>query len=269
MKNLEEILQFTEGLIYKKTDSYLSELQHTILATSLKEGRKTYDDIAQESGYSAKYVKQDVAPKLWQLLSQVLDQKVTKSNVKAILGQQILQQQPIVESSASKQVRTSTKVKPCSPVLAVKNANILLIDNQPQNLQLLSNLLEEQGYKVHEVTKGSTALQMRYLSNLDLILLDVCLPELDGYTVCQKLKANQKTRDIPVIFMSSLNEPWNIVKAFSVGGSDYITKPFKVVEVLARVEHQLNFRCLQKELQELRNYNYQLEQELKELKKLS
>ena len=89
MSNFEELLTFAEELISGKSGNYLSDLQRTILLTTLQGGRKTYDQIATECGYSPKYVKQDVAPKLWQLLSQVLDQKITKSNIKPVLEQQL------------------------------------------------------------------------------------------------------------------------------------------------------------------------------------
>ena len=92
------------------------------------------------------------------------------------------------------------------------------------------------------------------------------MPELDGYTVCQKIKTNPQTQDIPVIFVSAFDRAWDKVKAFSLGGSDYITKPFKTVEVLARVENQLKVRRLQQELQEK---NRQLQQALQKLEKIT
>ncbi len=257
MKHWEDLLTFAEELIHGKIDNYLSDLQRTILLTTLQESRKTYDEIAEECGYSAKYVKQDVAPKLWQLLSQALDQKVTKSNVKAILDSQMRHQESLVEPSFT--------VTSSAPVSTAEKGNILLVDDQPQNLKLLSDLLEEQGYEVQQAINGVVALSAIALSIPDLILLDIHMPELDGYTVCQRLKANPQTQDIPVIFVSALDEAWDKVKAFSVGGSDYITKPFKVVEVLARVENQLKVRRLQRELKELKKKNYQLEQALQKL----
>jgi diguanylate cyclase (GGDEF)-like protein len=135
----------------------------------------------------------------------------------------------------------------------------LLVDDQPANLDLLSNLLEEQGYEVRQAIRGTVALQAVASAQPDLILLDINMPELDGYTVCQRLKADAQTKDIPVIFVSALDEAWDKVKAFSVGGVDYITKPFKVIEVLARVENQLKIRYLQCQLQ---SQNAQLHQEV-------
>lgn len=242
MSNFEELLAFAEELIYGKIGNYFSDLQRTILLTTLQGSRKTYDQIAEECGYSPKYVKQDVAPKLWQLLSQVLDQKVTKANVKAILERQMRHQPPVVSSPSPVALSPVTS--------ASRKGNILLVDDQPENLKLLSDLLEEQGYEVQQAINGVVALQAIAIAFPDVILLDIYMPELDGYTVCQRLKADRKTQDIPVIFVSALDQPWDKVKAFSVGGSDYITKPFKTVEVLARVENQLKVRRLQQELKE-------------------
>ena len=256
MSNSEQLLTFAEKLIREKMDNCLSDLQRTVLLTTLQENKKTYDQIADECGYSPKYLKQDVAPKLWQLLSEVLDKKITKFNLKTILEEQIRHQKSAIEMLPM----TFTVSSPPTS----EKGNILLVDDQPQNLKLLSDLLEEQGYEVQQAINGVIALQAVAVGSPDVILLDIYMPELDGYTVCQKLKANPKTQDIPVIFVSALDEAWDKVKAFSVGGSDYITKPFKTVEVLARVENQLKVRKLQlkvKDLeQQLEEKNQQLQQ---------
>ncbi len=260
MSNFEELLGFAEESVHNKIGIYLNDLQRTILITTLQEGRKTYDQLAEECGYSPKYVKQDVAPKLWQLLSQAFDQKITKSNLKAILEQQIRHQPSVIEQPPA--MESSVPVAPT----AAEKGTILLVDDHPQNLRLLSDLLEEQGYEVQQALNGKVALQAIPRACPDLILLDIHMPELDGYTVCQKLKENPQTQDIPVIFVSALNETWDKVKAFSLGGSDYISKPFKTVEVLARVENQLKVRHLQ---QELKEKNRQLQQALQKLEQLT
>ena len=137
--------------------------------------------------------------------------------------------------------------------------DILVIDDTPENLVLLSRMLTEKGYKVRSVTKGSTALRGAKVAPPDLILLDVKMPEMDGYEVCQQLKAEERTRDIPVIFISALGDVFDKVKAFNAGGVDYITKPFQVEEVLARLNTHLTIRNLQLKLQE---QNLQLCQEI-------
>ncbi len=127
--------------------------------------------------------------------------------------------------------------------------NILVVDDTPANLRLLSQMLVEQGYKVRPAPNGPLALQSAQAAPPDLILLDIKMPEMDGYQVCQRLKADERTQNIPIIFISALGETENKVKAFTAGGVDYITKPFKKEEVLARIETHLALRALQKQLE--------------------
>ena len=138
-------------------------------------------------------------------------------------------------------------------------ADILVIDDTPENLALLSQMLTEKGYKVRSVTKGSTAIRGAKAVPPELILLDVKMPEMNGYEVCQQLKADDRTKDIPIIFISALGDVFDKVKAFQVGGVDYITKPFQVEEVLARLDTHLTIRNLQLELEA---QNLQLQQEI-------
>ncbi len=127
--------------------------------------------------------------------------------------------------------------------------NILIVDDTPANLRLLSNMLSEQGFKVRSVISGPMALTAVHAAPPDLILLDINMPGMNGYEVCEQLKADPETREIPVIFISALDEVHDKVKAFTVGGVDYITKPFQFEEVLARVQAHLALRNLQRELQ--------------------
>ena len=140
-------------------------------------------------------------------------------------------------------------------------ADILVIDDTPENLELLSQILKDKGYKVRSVTKPSTGLRGAKAAPPDLILLDVKMPEMNGYEVCQHLKADELTREIPVIFISALGDVLDKVKAFEVGGVDYITKPLQVEEVLARIKTHLTIRQLQQQLQ---TQNRQLQQEISE-----
>src|SRR6476659_1322219 len=103
-------------------------------------------------------------------------------------------------------------------------ANILVVDDTPDNLRLLSAMLTQLGYEIRRVINGPTALKTAQAAPPDLILLDIMMPEVNGYEVCQHLKASEITRDIPVIFISALDEVFDKVKAFAVGGVDYITK---------------------------------------------
>jgi signal transduction histidine kinase len=140
--------------------------------------------------------------------------------------------------------------------------DILIVDDTLDNLRLLSAMLAEQGYEVRSVTNGSTALMGMQAQPPDLILLDINMPGMTGYEVCERLKANPITQKIPVIFISALNEVVDKVTAFSVGGVDFITKPFQVEEVFARVEHQLKICRLQLQLQQQNQRLQQTEAEL-------
>ncbi len=107
-------------------------------------------------------------------------------------------------------------------------ADILLVDDTRDNLLLLATMLSEAGYKVRKAINGTLALGAVEVAKPDLILLDINMPNLNGYEVCRRLKANQQTVDIPVIFISALDEVLDKVKAFEVGGVDYITKHFQM-----------------------------------------
>jgi sigma-B regulation protein RsbU (phosphoserine phosphatase) len=137
--------------------------------------------------------------------------------------------------------------------------DILIVDDTPENLRLLSQMLSEQGYSVRAVPSGERALESVQALPPDLILLDIRMPKMSGYEVCERLKAEPATSDIPVIFISALSEIQDKVQAFKVGGVDYITKPFQLEEVLVRTQTHLALRKLQKRLQDT---NQKLEHEL-------
>ncbi|MFZ1029202.1 MAG: response regulator [Limnoraphis robusta] len=141
--------------------------------------------------------------------------------------------------------------------------NIVVVDDTPDNLRLLGNILRNEGYKVRLIPNGELALSGIELLLPDLILLDVMMPDMNGYEVCQRLKANKHSQDVPVIFISAIDEVSDKVRAFEAGGVDYITKPFQVQEVLARVETHLKIHYLQKNLLEK---NQELEIAVEQLK---
>jgi len=146
--------------------------------------------------------------------------------------------------------------------VGAKKQTILVVDDTSENLRLLAEILTEQGYRVRSAPNGRRALATVEKELPDLILLDIMMPEMDGYEVCQRLKANEKTSDIPVIFLSALNEVFDKMTAFSVGGVDYIGKPFQTEEVLARVRTHLS---LQEMRQTLQQQNQQLQLQNSEL----
>ncbi len=133
----------------------------------------------------------------------------------------------------------------------VFQGNILVVDDTPANLRLLAGILTDRGYTVRPVPNGKLALWgARGKTPPDLILLDIMMPDMDGYEVCQQLKADERTRDIPVIFLSALDDVLDKIKAFSVGGVDYITKPFEDQEVLARVQTHLELKHAREKLKQ-------------------
>ncbi|HBE19524.1 MAG TPA: hybrid sensor histidine kinase/response regulator [Cyanobacteria bacterium UBA11149] len=147
-------------------------------------------------------------------------------------------------------------------ILIRPKGNILAVDDTPANLQLLTEMLSQAGYKARIIPDAALVVKSVTTNPPDLILLDILMPEMDGYQVCQALKANPKTKDIPIIFISALSEGFDKVKAFALGGVDYITKPFLAEEVMARVENQLRLKAQENQLRE---NSKQLELTVKEL----
>lgn len=129
------------------------------------------------------------------------------------------------------------------------HADIMIVDDTLPNLQILADMLSGQGYEVRGVPDGPTALRAIRAERPDLILLDIQMPGMDGYEVCQQLKADESVSTVPVIFISAMDDIIDKVKAFEVGGVDYITKPFQIEEVLARVKTHLSLSNLQNQLQ--------------------
>ncbi len=141
------------------------------------------------------------------------------------------------------------------------NPSILIVDDIPANLHFLLQVLSAEGYQVRPANNGKAALQLVERITPDLIILDIQMPEMDGFEVCRQLKANPASRDIPVIFLSALKESADIVTAFEVGGVDYVQKPFIAEELLARVRTQLSLHEFR---QQLAVQNHQLQQEISE-----
>ncbi len=141
-------------------------------------------------------------------------------------------------------------------------ADILIVDDTPMNQRLLSHVLNQSGYQTRIASTGKQAIEAVRQAHPDLVLLDIMMPEMTGYDVCEQLKADPATRNIPVVFLSALDATEDKVRAFTVGGVDYITKPFQIEEVLARVETHLSLQALRRQLQVA---NKDLEQKLDEL----
>jgi len=146
---------------------------------------------------------------------------------------------------------------------------ILIVDDTPENLRVLGDMLDQQGYEVRIATSGPNALENATAAPPDLILLDILMPGMDGYEVCRRLKENDKLRRIPVIFISALAMPDQKTRAFQEGAADFVTKPFQAEEVVARVQTHLQVAQMEKlkvelagclaEIEQLRTRNAELE----------
>jgi diguanylate cyclase (GGDEF)-like protein len=128
-------------------------------------------------------------------------------------------------------------------------ADILIVDDTPANLDLLSSMLSEKGYRFRVATNGQRAIAAARSAQPDLVMLDITMPDMDGYEVCRRLKADPATAGVPVIFISALGEALDKVRAFEAGGADYVSKPLQFEEVLARIENQLRISRLQRRLE--------------------
>jgi signal transduction histidine kinase len=153
------------------------------------------------------------------------------------------------------------------------SGDILIVDDHLESLQILFSMLTEYGYEVRRTINGQQALNVAKSEPPELILLDILMPEMDGYEVCRQLKSQKSTASIPVIFLTALDDELDKLKAFEVGGIDYITKPFHIKETIARIENQLTIqrqrRALAQQNQQLKAQNLRLEELNTELVKLN
>jgi two-component system sensor histidine kinase/response regulator len=132
---------------------------------------------------------------------------------------------------------------------------ILIVDDLPGNLKILAGILKEQGFRIAVADSGAQTLNVVKTRPPDLILLDIMMPEMDGFEVCKRLKKDENAKDIPVIFLTALTEVENMVKGFELGAVDYVTKPFNVNELLSRVNNHLQLRKAQNQVVELEQHN--------------
>lgn len=135
-------------------------------------------------------------------------------------------------------------------IVSQNNARILVVDDNSKNIQVLANILTAQNYEVEYATNGEDALELTEESDFDLILLDIMMPGMNGFTVCKKLKQQSHTKDIPVIFLTAKTDTDSIVKGLEIGAVDYLTKPFNTAELLARVRTHLELKHSREKIQE-------------------
>jgi len=225
----EEALEFVEFTLKTKTGKKLSDPEKQILKAAWD--NKTYNDIADSLYLSVGYIK-DLAALLWQRISETIGTKVTKSNFRYLLEKQSFNAPNIYQNLRVNQ----------NEQLESNKGNILIVDDQPDNLRFLTEILTAEGYKVRSVTNGKMAIKTVTHNPPDLILMDIKMPDMDGYQVCEALKLSPDSSEIPIIFLSALDEVMDKIKAFQMGGVDYITKPFHPQEVIARIETQLTIQ---------------------------
>ncbi|MEG5037569.1 MULTISPECIES: response regulator [unclassified Microcoleus] len=241
----EEALEFIEAALESKTSKPLSLLEKEILKTAWKNA--TYSVLADSLYLSIGHIK-DLAAILWQRLSDVMGEKVSKNNFRSLLEKQSTTS-AIADTKGESMTMTEAGGSDIDQLETCKG-NILIVDDLPQNLRFLTEILTKQGYKVRGVTNGSMALRTVRNHPPDAILLDIKMPDMDGYQVCEALKSDEKTSEIPIIFLSALDQIFDKVKAFKVGGADYICKPFQPEEVLVRLESQVTIQHQKRQLKE-------------------
>lgn len=233
----KEALQFIEATLESKTGRQLTPPEKEILKAAWD--NETYSSVAESLYLSIGYIK-DLASLLWQRLSDAFGEKITKNNFRRVIEMLSATSTFPEEEIAENDIHENFESK----------GNILIVDDLIENLRLLTDVLTQHGYKVRSVTNGKMALRSIRNHPPDVILLDIKMPEMDGYEVCQALKADELTSEIPVIFLSALDEVMDKVKAFKVGGVDYIPKPFQTAEIMARIQTQLTIQRQKKQLKE-------------------
>lgn len=226
---LEEAIQWVDSTLESKTGKKLTVPEKQILKAAWE--NETYNAVADSLYMSVGHIK-DLASLLWKRLSNLLQEKVTKSNFRHLLLQRNADSTQFSINIVENDTYETENPK----------GNILIVDDLIENLHFLYDILSKQGYKVRSVTNGKMALRTVRNNPPDVILLDIKMPDIDGYQVCSILKDDQETSDIPIIFLSALNEVFDKVKAFEVGGVDYITKPFQTEEVIARIQTHITLQ---------------------------
>ncbi|MEG4515993.1 MULTISPECIES: response regulator [unclassified Microcoleus] len=243
----EEALEFIEAALESKTSKTLSLLEKEILKAAWENA--TYSVLADSLYLSIGHIK-DLAAILWHRLSDVMGEKVTKNNFRSLLEKQNTTS-AIVEAEVEGEPMTMASVGESDiNELETYKGNILIVDDIQENLRFLTRILTNEGYKVRCVTNGSMALRTVRHYPPDAILLDIKMPDMDGYQVCAALKSDEKTSEIPILFLSALDQVFDKVKAFKVGGVDYISKPFQPEEVLVRLETQVTIQHQKRQLKE-------------------
>ncbi|MBJ7899283.1 MAG: response regulator [Cyanobacteria bacterium RI_101] len=233
----ETLIEFLQKKLCHQGAPPLSWQEEMILQGIMRQ--ETYEQIAN-SLYISAGTARNIASRLFRRLSALFGYKLTKKNCLSFLK--------TVVNNSDYQLLENYEI----PVKEIEKDPpiLLLIDDQLDNLLLLKNILTQANYLVRTCKSGRVALEFIDQIKPDLILLDLLMPDLDGYQVCGALKQHPQYRDTPIIFLSAVSDLIDKVKAFKLGACDYITKPFEAVEVLARVSSQLALQAQRRALAE-------------------
>jgi CheY-like chemotaxis protein len=243
--SFEEALEFIASALESKSSKTLTLLEKEILKAAWKNA--TYSALAESLYLSVGHIK-DLAAILWQRLSDVMGEKVTKNNFRSLLEKQSTTTDLAEAKVEGEPMAMASVGESDINELATPKGNILIVDDILENLRFLAKILTKEGYKVRCVTNGTMALRSVRNHLPDALLLDIKMPDMDGYEVCEALKSDEKTSEIPIIFLSALDKVFDKLKAFKVGGVDYISKPFEPEEVLVRLETQVTIQHQKRQL---------------------
>lgn len=238
----EESLYFLDNLLTSQRGKELALTEREILRAAWY--NKTYLIIADDLYLSEGYIK-DLAYRLWQQISHILQVKVTKSNFRQIMENRNLPSKTPL-SIPHKVFYQSTDQS--NTLENQYTGTILIIDDLEEDLKFLSNILQIEGYQTKCTISANMALKVVEHIQPDIILLDIKMPEMDGYELCKMFKSNHMVADIPIIFLSALDDISDKIRAFQLGGVDYITKPFHPEEVILRVRSQMIIQSQKKQL---------------------
>lgn len=232
----EIIIEFLQKKLYLHGCPSLTLQEEMIIQGIIHQ--ETHEKIANAL-YISQGTSRNISSQLLRRLSSLFEFKITKSNF-------LIAMQKIIDNIA---IELDESEDHTPQKTDLHTYSILLIDDELENLLLLKQILTQRNYIVRMVKSGKIALQFMHKIKPDLILLDILMPDLDSYEVCQVIKKNSQYREIPIIFLSAVSDLGDKVKAFNLGACDYVTKPFEAVEVLARVSYQIELQNQRQQLQ--------------------
>jgi len=233
----EEALAWVDSTLQSQINERLTAPEKAILKAAWE--NQAYSAIADNLCLSLGHIK-DIASRLWKCLSNLFKERVTKSNFRYFI---LERRSTLIHNMPGRGLSNNY-------LREYFKGTVLIVDKLIDKLDFLTSNLNQQRYKVNSATDGDLALTTVCNNPPDIILLEVNVPKINGHQLCSTLKANPETSDIPIIFFSSSNQVADKLKAFQVGGADYITKPCQTEEVVARIQTQLTIKQQKYQLQQ-------------------